>query len=1195
MKLRRLMSLSFCFLLVLVLFASSSMADNNNFFLNENQVRTYAGDVSGAIQEKHLYQQSGSNTAIEAPVGGWGGAPAYLTKRWADGTGWFTYRLPIASSTSAPLYLSMVTKGEVKMTVAGNVLLNTGNSGEGDYTAREFKLTNSADWSNGYIEVKFEDADPADGWGPNLYWMELGKGSRWQERLKYIHWDTTKIVWNVGYPDGYASEFRGTTTDFTVGGDISTLQKDGTIKLRWNQSIDSTKKYYFLAGMIARLNGGFNKVDGTDYIDIGDNGSNEIAESTGGEKVYDIDITSQVLASGNVVKLSLPTGARYDFFAVIEVSPTPVTDMNSLRISFGGNEQAVNFSKLINYSMLHTLDLLNYENSGLIDASPMNGEFWNSYWIADIGPGVTEIFKWGYLDRTRETLAYTVPSTDGHYESDTAAGNLIFNTMANLMRADNLSAATQTSYWNRLKNGMNRLMQYVDDNAYGLVYGTNWETSSDSLGIYSNSTSYVALKNAADIANRLGYTFERDNWNNYAQRIYDGMNNHLRWTSNTTWLAKPMTKGTWKYGINRNGTNPTGVRAAWHSVGSQKDGYFGLKEDVSLFRDVSNYTLDTHRDNFWTNWKAYGNNKGFGTDYGVLSERGGWPLNSLLEADRMAEAKKNLEHIIFNSTDMNFAPKGPNPSNQWDNAGDFMEYSPWDIIRETDPQDKGSSSLVGNGAGNEDLNLVEYILFLKNARIMAGVDDALYGSNNLVLIPRLPWGWDRVNVEKWPVTYKNGTAFARTNVTYNMTVEPKKATMNVSAGTSISGVQMRLGPFDPTATVSSVTVAGAGASYTTEVKGDARWVWVTTDIGTTSKAVVVNLDVLKITASYNFDTNSLAGYTSNGGTWSASGGKAKVTSTGDAWNIAVDTVGNHSVSADVKLVSGNAAGVSIRTNSTGANGYDLILDRVDGLLKLVKRPYAVLASTPVNVSLQRTYNLELLAHGSTLEGYLNGVKVLEKWDTTYTSGQHGLFAYNSTSEYDNVVVKSVIHDNFAGPLGSAWTWQVPLAGPAYSFTSGKFRLNVPNTNTYDSWTTVDNAPKLSRTDMNTGNWTMETKVDLVTYTAGQNFHTGLFVKFANNDYLFWGNYKGNSLALERSGIPGLGYVGSYTSPTVYLRIRKSGTAYFVDYKANSGDAWTNAASYFHGVQPLSGGVMSKTWSALNNTTDFDSFTLNTNK
>lgn len=1002
--------------------AAGMPGDPNNFFLDPTLISVYPGSTQGPFSEQYLDQNVGSNTAIENPTSG--GAPPYLTKRWADNTNWYSYHIPVAASTPAPLYLTMITKGEVLLTVAGQVLLNTGASGQGNYTAREFTLTDASMWSNGYLEVQFQDADTSTGWGPNLYDLDLGPTSRWYNRHAHIHWDTTNVVWNVGYYDGYGSEFQGSVTDFTVGSDISQLAPTGTILLRWNQSsIDPSKKYYFLVGVL----GGSSAGNGTDTIDVGNNGTNEVALTTTNARVYDLDVTSYVQSTSNVIKTSIPSGAVYDFFALVEVSPTPVTDLNSLRVSFGGNEQAVNFTKLITTSMYWLLEVENQANTGYINPSLYDGEYWGTYFVADMGPAMTELFKWGFLDRTRATLNYLQPDTSGtyagHYGNDIAAGNLVFSTMANLMRADNLSAQDQSLYWTRLQNGMNVLVSLSNANSFGLVYGTNAETSSGSLGIYVNATSYTVLRNAADIANRLGHTSQSASWNACAQTIYNGMNAHLRWSSNTTWLNEPMQAGTWMYGINSNGSLPTSVHAAWHAIGSGKDAYEGLWADDVDFRAISNATLDYHQQTFWPNWTSTGNNRGFGTDYGALSERGGWPLNSLLEADRMGEAKKNIEHVTFNSTDMNFAPFGPNQGNYAWNYPALTKLSPWDIIRETDPTDKGNALSVGNGV-TEDLNLVEYMLFLKNARIVAGVDDALYNGNNLVLIPRLPWGWTSLNVNSWPVTYLNGSAFARTAVSYNVQVQPTQVAMQVSAAAPINGVRIRLGPFAPTAVGSSVTVNGSSVSWTQEVRGDASWLWITQNIGTSSSQIVATVNAPLLQAFYNFDNNSLSGFTSNGGTWSVSGGQVTVQApSGNSWEINSNTIANGSISADVSLNSGHAVGIALRTSSDGTQGYALIIDQADGAIKLARYPYVELASLPINVNFQRTYHLRVAAVGSNFTAYLNGVQVFTVTDTTYTSGHYGLFAYLSTGTFNNLLIEKapLLVQTFTGTSLSGWT------------------------------------------------------------------------------------------------------------------------------------------------------------------------------
>ena len=93
----------------------------------------------------------------------------------------------------------------------------------------------------------------------------------------------------------------------------------------------------------------------------------------------------------------------------------------------------------------------------------------------------------------------------------------------------------------------------------------------------------------------------------------------------------------------------------------------------------------------------------------------------------------------------------------------------------------------------------------------------------------------------------------------------------------------------------------------------------------------------------------------------------------------------------------------MRTNSSGGTqGYDLILDQVDGGVKFAVRPYVQLAFAPFTIVDNQTYNLRIVANGSTLKGYIDGQLMLTVSDTTYTTGHFGLFAYDSTGKFDDV-------------------------------------------------------------------------------------------------------------------------------------------------------------------------------------------------
>src|SRR5699024_6326362 len=73
----------------------------------EQVLEVFPGDLLGEYQEQYLYAQSNSHAETETPhtaswpSGQWTPHP-YATKRWADGNGTFTYRLPVSSSAPAP-------------------------------------------------------------------------------------------------------------------------------------------------------------------------------------------------------------------------------------------------------------------------------------------------------------------------------------------------------------------------------------------------------------------------------------------------------------------------------------------------------------------------------------------------------------------------------------------------------------------------------------------------------------------------------------------------------------------------------------------------------------------------------------------------------------------------------------------------------------------------------------------------------------------------------------------------------------------------------------------------------------------------------------------------------------------------------------------------------------------------------------
>jgi hypothetical protein len=62
----------------------------------------------------------------------------------------------------------------------------------------------------------------------------------------------------------------------------------------------------------------------------------------------------------------------------------------------------------------------------------------------------------------------------------------------------------------------------------------------------------------------------------------------------------------------------------------------------------------------------------------------------------------------------------------------------------------------------------------------------------------------------------------------------------------------------------------------------------------------------------------------------------------------------------------------------------------------------LLGSYPVTVEYNRSYEIKVVANGSTIEAYLDGRRLLTVTDTTYTSGRLGVMLYQSTATYDDL-------------------------------------------------------------------------------------------------------------------------------------------------------------------------------------------------
>lgn len=924
---------------------------------------------------------TGKGTFADAPIEGqlrvYGGATGFFTDttyltaeertavskfkttrcmRNIRGNGYVEYTIPITDLESTPNYLAWESQGELKVSVNDNVVY-TGEYSHADLTdvysvPGEVALNAKEITAKDTIVIRFENVSATDSSGQitnnGIIWFEIGATSPWDTRIEHILWDTQEVVWSIGHYDGTANEFCGDTQEVQIGtANERKMKKNGTIKVQWEDT-DTVEgaEYWLLVGIIGNA---------ITRVDFGCDGKNEFVGSESFyECVYDIQIENYDFRQ---LQLKIGSSAKLDFMALVRVVPGTIKD-GDLKMVFKGGASATDWTRLVNNSMYWTNDFIVDEGSGFVDASLMNGMYANLYAVSDVGPTALELLKWGYVDAAKQITTYYSKGAEFATRDNGAAG-LVYTVMAKLMQMENYKGEYTDKMYASLQSGIEYYCDHISNNQYHLILGTNAETTSGGYGIYNNSIAYFTMLCAIEAAEKTGHTADSEKWTNYAELLKDGITQNLLLKNDLAGYGEEgLPAGVFRYSLTTNGADVETPAAGWFGIGSMEELYYGLDgSSVTEWRTAVNKMLDYFPKAFWKDWTFYGHNRGFGTSYGVLTERGGWPLSAMFMGDRMGMAQKNLEHIIYNSVDYNF---------ENDNQG-VQETSPYLIVREVSAHDTGITGAdVGNGGGVEDLNLVEYIVTMKNARIMAGVDDSLCNGDQLKIIPRIFEDWEGVMINNMAITYLEDNQYCRGNLSYDYTLSTEGAEILVQADCDIKGVTVRFGPF-----ATDAIVSGADS---TEISGDSQWAYKTIDISTKAKKYTVTATLPgRVTA----NDKGIFNLTEDGQLYC----NASVTFTKEAEEAALYLAG-----CECKL-----------TSSKDKNyGTLALVDTVTG---------SVLQQVEININSNRTYFIKAVQTGNKLEIILNGVTAFTVDNIAFPDTQ----VYAKTAENCTVkLVRSIV-------------------------------------------------------------------------------------------------------------------------------------------------------------------------------------------
>lgn len=135
-------------------------------------------------------------------------------------------------------------------------------------------------------------------------------------------------------------------------------------------------------------------------------------------------------------------------------------------------------------------------------------------------------------------------------------------------------------------------------------------------------------------------------------------------------------------------------------------------------------------------------------------------------------------------------------------------------------------------------NLYQLAEVVYTIQLIIGIDDIQ--AKQLVLMPRMPLGWKKVEVSEWPIRALSEGSSQMFNLSMSIGKNGNEYTVALQSDKAVDKGKIRIGPFN--ISVSSVNVTRNGEQITCKlfVSGDSKWVWV--DFGNgQSKSYKINV------------------------------------------------------------------------------------------------------------------------------------------------------------------------------------------------------------------------------------------------------------------------------------------------------------------------------------------------------------------
>lgn len=503
------------------------------------------------------------------------------------------------------------------------------------------------------------------------------------------------------------------------------------------------------------------------------------------------------------------------------------------RVHFGGSVFAQILANAFSYNVQDVVDKIDHDGfyhtstKGAVSWGPRgfgtfranDGMYYGASWSRDLGRSLEELSELGYTDQPRACADYCLrmarlweqnpalkldgqsipphwsrvinkPQAFNSFEND--GQGLITLFLYKLWQRLPDRDAWLRSRWTDIQSAGDWIEWQFDhpqisQASDGVLHTTGESAHGNGYSVYPDCLCMNALDELAQMADSIGKTDVARRWRHRAGEMRSAIAHRYMVTDPKYGRTWTLESAGWP-----NQSTVLGPLMLLADVNG-----FSPADDDPDWRPVSEATyqrlIDTYRP-----FGFYGPAMGYGQ---------GFVTQSALLLDRMHDATQMLNWTAKEIYDPKFGSFIVPEGCQIDPTGEFW-YRAGDL---------------GNGVQEAEI--------IKVMRLIIGIDDT--HPDRLRIFPRMPLGWNKISVEKFPALIENGDHRNIVWINYELDRTGNQMKLSITSDKPLESIAVRLGPFEKQPNATSVLANGNHPTTTVSHSGDSWWESFNMSIGAT--------------------------------------------------------------------------------------------------------------------------------------------------------------------------------------------------------------------------------------------------------------------------------------------------------------------------------------------------------------------------